>query len=279
MANGAWSNDQLNQILVYDPFTGTLILSVDDSGLYYLNVENGSYFKVTVSPFPVDNGAIAVLLQPGASSVPGVVYATPGYIIGGEFIDPDTPGLVAPELVLTSPMITGKKHAVVELFGQTNLSATDDTSIGFEAMYLVGNEGSEMGHGTLDEGGGYDSNSFTTTEIAADYSNQAYGFMSTARRYHMRWTGTMQCTSAGARIGLRIYHGPNQNNLTGATLIEDCGETTIAAANVAQPFHVETTFNGVTDPYILLGARRTSGTGTCFLTTTCRKDEDVVGAY
>lgn len=280
MANGAWSNDQLNQILVYDVDGTTVILRVDSDGLYYYNVANGSFFKVAISPFPVDHGAVAIFLNPGESSIPGVVYGASAFIIGGELELPGEPGTVAPELFLESPKITGKAAAQFILLGETNTSAgVDDSEIDLGAAFIFGLNSNEIGGGTLDEGGGYSSNNFTTTEIAADYSSASYGIMVTTRRYHMQWSGTVQSSAAGDRVGLRLYHGPNQTSLTGATQMVDFGQITIAAANIPQPFHVIWTFNGVTDPFILLGARRVTGSGTCFLTTTCRKDEDVVGAY
>lgn len=279
MANGAWSNDQLNAIFVYDSQTGTLILRIDSTGLYYYNVANGSFFKVAVSPFPVDGAAVAAFFQPGASSVPGVVYATPGYVIAGEFSP--SAGVVSPRLVLVSPGITGKADCEIDLIGQSNTSSTDNSTISFRSAYFTGTFGNEIGQGTVDAGteASYPSANFTGTEIAADYVSEGQGVFSTTRSYKMEWTGTVQSSVAGDRVGLRIYTGPNNNNLTGATQRFDYGQITIAAANTPQPFHVDAVFNGVPGKFGLLGARRVSGTGTCFLTINFRLCEDNVGAF
>lgn len=279
MANGAWSNDQLNEIFVYDSQTGTLILRIDSTGLYYYNVANGSFFKVAVSPFPLDGAAVAAYFQPGPSSVPGVVYDTPGYVIGGE--NSPSAGVVSPQIAVVSPRITGKTYSEVELIGQSNTSPTDDSTIIFRAAFLGGTFNNQIGQGTVDDGTvvSYTSANFTGTEIAADYVSERLGTFSTTRSYKMEWTGTVQSSTAGDRVGLRMYTGPNNNNLTGATQIFDYGQITIASANIPQPFHVDAVFNGVPGKFGLLGARRVSGTGTCFLTINFRLCEDNTGAF
>lgn len=279
MANGAWSNEQLNEIFVYDAQTGTLILRIDSTGLYYYNVANGSFFKVAISPNPDFDTAVAAYFQPGPSSVPGVVYTTPGYVIAGEYSP--SAGVVSPQLALVSPSSTGKADCEIDLVGQSNTSPTDNSTIVFHAAFLAGYFGNQIGQGTLDEGTevSYTSANFTGTEIAADYVSERIGDFSTTRSYKMEWTGTVQSSTAGDRVGLRMYTGPNNNNLTGATQIFDYGQITIAAANIPQPFHVDAVFNGVPGKFGLLGARRASGSGTCFLTINFRLCEDNVGAF
>ena len=282
MPSGAWSNDQQNTLFLYDASTGKLYLRIDSTGLYYMNLANGSYFQVQVSPFTIDAGAVEIVLQPGTSSVPGVVYDRSAAIIGGELISLNTAGKVWPELVMISPAMVGKGHSVIEMVGQSNTSATDDSSIQFGAAFVFGNSGNEMSQGSYDEGGGYTSANFTSTEIAADYINVSEGgLMVSSRRYEGRWHGTAQSTVAGDRIGLRIYSGPNTTSLTGATLLCDYGQVTVPAANVGAPFGVNWGYNGLVAPNtnLILGARRASGTGTCSVTINYRRAEDSIEAY
>jgi hypothetical protein len=277
MPNGAWSNDQLNEIFVYDAQTGTLILRIDSTGFYYYNVSNGSYFSVGVG---ITNDSVASFWMPGASSIPGVTYEHAGEIIATEIVS--VPGVTAlPILNIFSPTTTGKLKSQISLAGQSNTSAVDDSQIEFIAALIISRNLNEIGQGTVDDGTvvSYTSANFTGTEIAADYVSERLGVFSTTRCYKMQWTGTVQSSTAGDRVGLRMYTGPNNNNLTGATQIFDYGQITIAAANIPQPFHVDAVFNGVPGKFGLLGARRVSGSGTCFLTINFRLCEDNTGAF
>lgn len=275
MANGAWSNDQLNQIFVYDAATGTLILRVDSTGLYYYNVTNGSYFKVGVDTQDTSNN-VAIFVQPGNSAIPGVTWSAPGEIIGGEVINgAETSG----EIVLLSPQIGTKVRGQINILGQDSSSVTDDSEIDLLAADLFGNQFNVIGQGTVDDGANYTTNNFSsTTEVAADWAGETYGTMVTSRFYEGRWTGTVQSSTAGDRVGLRLYTGPSKTSLAGSTLLFDYGQITIAAANTPQPFFVDTEFGGVPGQFLLLGARRASGSGTCFLNIGMRKIIDLVPA-
>lgn len=280
MANGAWSNDQLNSIFIYDAQTGQLIMRVDENGIYYYNVANGSYFAVGTGIGSSLPNQVAALWYPGPSSLPGVTFEFPAEVVSAELV---SGGQSFPVMVLSSPNVTGKTWAQIDLAGTPSGTSGDASQIGFNAAFLFGKFENQIGQGTSDEGGGgtagYTSANFTTTEIAADYTDERYGTYSTTRRYYMQWSGTVQSSTAGDRIGLRMYTGPNKSNLTGATQIRDYGQITIAAANIPQPFHVAAPFNGIPGQFGLLGARRVSGSGTCFLTFNYRLCQDTIGSY
>lgn len=276
MGNGAWSNDQLNQIFVYDATTGTLILRIDSTGLYYYNVANQSFFKVTGAPNDSTN-TVSAQFGPGVSSVASVSYAVPGLIVGGENVF--SPTSVAGKMYLVSPRISHTNiGANINLISQSNLSAVDDSQIDLYAAFLFGKNGNQIGQGTVDSGANYATASYTGTEIVADYCSEAVGVMSTTRVYEGRWTGVLQSSVAGDKIGLRIYTNASKTSLTGAVQIIDYGSITIAAANTSQPFFVDTSIVGVPGKFLLLGARRISGTGTCQMLIGQRKLSDISGS-
>lgn len=270
-----WSNDQLNAIYVYNASTGALLLSVDQKGLYLANSADGSYFKVESRHSTIGvQDIIAVELQPPNSVIAGVTYSFAELVADENLL---SAGHAIPELVISSPYSTGKMAALINLQGQSNTSAADDSVILLSAAFLLGKNGSQIGQGTLDSGANYATASFTGTEIAADYCAEAVGVMVTTRVYEGRWTGTMQSSVSGDKIGLRLYTGPTKNSLVGATQLFDYGQTTIGAANTAQPFFVDTEFVGVPGKFFILGARRASGTGTCILNIGQRKLSDISG--
>ena len=275
--SGAWSNDQLNSIIVYSPTTGHVILQVDQTGLYFTNTDDGGYFKV-VTGNPDDNNGVSVELQPPDSAVAGVTYTSPGAIYGAETAT-GNPGEVQGITTILSPSLNGGQSSAIFLDSTTNLG--QPTEIQFLADGLFGPQINEIGQGNVDEGGtpSYTSNNFTGTEIAADYISEIYGTFSGSRRYEGRWSGTVQSSTSGDTVGLRLYTGPNKTSLTGATQISDYGRITCPSSNQPVPFFVSAGFNGIPGKFLLLGARRTSGSGTCFVTINYRRCEDTVAAY
>lgn len=284
MGNGAWSNDQLNSIFIYSAGTGRLILSVDDTGfLYNGTANNGSYVKLQTNldtPIP----STAVRLQPPNSADPDVVYKYPGDIFATEFVG--SGGRTHGELLLFSPQIGELFSSYLSLGSQSiegGAASQDDTSITLNAGFMYGPDNSDISQGMVD----FAAQSFTATiggtEVVFDWMGgpNSYGRMVASRLYTVRFVGTIRSTSAGDRVRCRIYSGPNNNNLTGATLLGDTGTTTIAVAGVDQPWSAEWSFTGAPGKYLLLATQRVSGAGTPSLTTNSRAVVDVfpINAY
>lgn len=158
--SGAWSNDQLNSLYIYDAITGNLILVVNSNGLGIYSASTGALlmvvtgngmvlnaparqfrmdtnaFKITAIP---DTGAYLqmttasgfgglVFLQPENSSVAGNLFVPASIFVDSDETATDS----RPYLKLVSPCIdsTPDLHtAQIVLHGQALLSASDDSYV------------------------------------------------------------------------------------------------------------------------------------------------------
>lgn len=283
---GAWSNDQLNELYIYDPVTGQLILSITNTGFYYvvgeatylidaqglkarLTADNGAY--ASLIPRTAYNGARLELrpgnYPPAATTWPYAGFASAGY-------DVVTGPNYAPFTVLSSPGLSDNSFvpAQLTLFGQ----ATGGVSRSLAYLYaeeFVGVYQQQIGLGNLivvPATASFSYNFTSTTDVVAYSLNAVYfgtGFK-TNRAYEGEFAGTLRSSTAGDRIGLRLYRGPTFGSLVGATLVADYGQVSAAVAAVDQPFgSIKANFNGVTtDGYFMLAVRRASGAGNCNVT-------------
>lgn len=284
MSGGAWSNDQLNELYIYDPVTGALILSITNAGFYYV-VGEATYLidaQGLKARLTADNGSYAALLprnayngtrldlQP-ADYPPGTAWAFPGYIDAG-YITRTGP-TYQPSLTIASPAALAADVAEVEVYGRTT-DGLIRPAVLFECERMIGRQGGDMGLGTLDawETSPTASLNFTSATDVIAFNSYAFFFGNVGfrdyRAYEVTFSGTVQSNAATNRIGLRIYRGPTFNSLVGATLVGDYGQITIANTSVPQPFSITAMFNGVaSDQYAYLAVRRTSGAGTCNIVT------------
>ena len=287
MSGGAWSNDQLNELYIYDAATGALIFQITADGLIYttgdkryslttagfyatLVPDNGS--AVAIIPKDTYDGVRVILDPPdkpsgGGWTEMGRVYARYTTLSGPDY---------QPWTAISSPGNSLAETAVIQLNGAST-SVTD--YISFFTSILLGLRGQEIPQGTVDTFVGTSSNTFASAkQVVIDYSNADFVGSGTvaSRLYEVSYTGTVASTAAGDRVGVRIYSN-STNTLAGApTLLADYGEIAIARASTPQPFRVDYNLHGATGPlYLILAMRRVAGAGTCTGITYQRKLADL----
>ena len=283
-----WSNDQLNEIKIYDPLTGDLILSIDSNGFIYqvgdkyysitndgikgrVEPDTGSY--IALLPVDILEGVRLELQAPPRDGV------TPWGQVGRVFADIDDlgGGEAVPWTAISSPAeTTSNETAQIQLYG-TASDGSLQPEIYFFASFLAGKFLQQMSQGICDTYLGTSSTNVTSEAIVDSLDGSWFGTgMESTRVYRADFAGTVSSTVAGNRIRLRIYRCPNFNSLVGATLIAECGEVTIATASVAEPFNVSSEHIGVSaDQYVVLTGQRTTGAGTCNVTTRLRTLTDI----
>lgn len=133
--SGAWSNDQLNSLFIYDT-SGNLILRIDQNGMFYeapqrLFVLGATGFSI--KPLPIDGSEAklttdsalggVLFLKPIDSSVAGVSLG-PSFLAAGR---DDAATSSRPFLEIFSPAANGLGQSYIILHGQDSGSATDDS--------------------------------------------------------------------------------------------------------------------------------------------------------
>lgn len=214
-------------------------------------------------PLPADGAYTQMGVINGSSLGGYIAFNSTNPTVNGNSLDP---GLVFgsndltfsptddhPFLLLKSPIITGKAAARINLFGQTNGSATDNTYVDVLANQFRVN-GNDMGYGCMvfDTTSGATAASSATTDTIVQTASTPN--LSPNRKYRVVFSGTVGGTVANDRIGFRVYRG--------ATLLADFGQVTLAAASVSQPYTFTYGLIGATGQDVTLQARRVAGTGT-----------------
>ncbi len=142
--SGAWSNDQLNALFIYDA-NGNLILTVTENGIQYIAParqfdlytggfrvsaipSDGSYTEVTTNPAL---GGV-YFLQPVNSAVVGATFF-PAFITVDETLLSATD--TQPLLKLASPTVNGQASAQLVINGESS-AGTDNSNIELNADQL-----------------------------------------------------------------------------------------------------------------------------------------------
>lgn len=285
-----WSNDQLNELYIYDPVTGELILRITNAGFYYvvgeaiyqidsdglkasLVADNGSYLSLV--PRDGYDGTRVVMQPPDHDGTP---WERPSFMAGTH--EEITPGDWRPWTFMASASDTDEfGSAQVAAYGKS--TGGEPSFIYLAADQILSENNQQMSLGCLDTYVGTSFFNFNNaTFVAEDWLSTTWfgSGMDAGRIYEIAFAGTVQSSAANDRIGLRIYHN-TAANLTGATLIQDCGQVRVDVANIAQPFRVDVQFDGIaTADYILLGVNRSAGAGNCNVTTFYRRLADLAPA-
>jgi hypothetical protein len=269
--SGAWSNDQLNSLFIYNPLTGDLLLSIDATGIYFTAPIAGAGLKIAATP---DTGGYAIiginlagggeiLLHPPNSAVAGVTYSSSGFVVASELVN--SPTNVQGYTTISSPVITGKSQCFLALVGGSNTSPPEDSYAAWSAMsQMVGPNNNQMGFGCVYRTNTTSSFNFTaTTDTITDVLVETNGVMSAARVYEAEFMGQVKSGTAGDQVGFRLYAANSATSLTGAVLLRDWGVVKIDTATVGQPVYLRELFAGVPGKFLILACRRTSGAGTC----------------
>lgn len=277
-----WSNDQLNEIFIYDPVSGALILSIDSTGFRY--TVGDKYYEITaqgiLGRLVPDTGQYVALLPVDATDgvrlelqAPPRDGVTPWEQVGRitTEIDEPSPGVVVPLALVSSPATSVAGQSQITLYGESGDGSVDSV-IYFYAEFMRGPFDQQLSFGMCDTYLGDSSTNVTAEAIVDSTWGLWFGSgMQSTRYYRADFSGVVSSTVAGNRIRLRVYRAPTSGTLAGATLIQECGEITVSAANIPQPFNVSATFQGVSaDQYIALTGQRTLGAGTCNVTTRTR---------
>ena len=283
-----WSNDQLNEIEIYDPLTQELILSVDENGFRYVVGSKEYVIDATsmlgrVLPDDGSYAAIVPLTAFGTTRFElspadhdGTPWALAGFVSCAQ--TEDSPGVWRPRTTVSSPAPVDDitTTAQISMYGED--TAGGESFLQMFADQLLGQKAAQISQGTLDSYTGTTFLNFTAATDAAVDALLATWFgtgMISTRIYEAAFSGTVTSSIVNDRIGLRLYKN-SANNLTGATQIADFGQIRVDVASVAQPFRVDAEFTGdASNPYIILAARRASGTGTCNVTTIYRRLADL----
>lgn len=158
--SGAWSNDQLNALYIYNANTGALIMQVTADGLQYITASRMFTFNTAglfIQPLPLDGsyldlttqanfGGLA-FLQPSDSLVAGAVF-TSAILYSSRQEALVAPTHTRPFLVLQSPAVNGLHTGQVICRGQDSASSTDDSYVELIGDQLYTN-GSAVGMGWI----------------------------------------------------------------------------------------------------------------------------------
>jgi len=135
--SGAWSNDQLNSLFIYD-INGNLILTVTETGIAYIVPGRRFDLDATgllIQPDPADGGHLllttdpslgaVILLKPKDSTVPGATFTARGAAFVGE----NTLSGSQPFLSLLSPAVNNLTRARIDLIGESSTGSVRQIEI------------------------------------------------------------------------------------------------------------------------------------------------------
>jgi hypothetical protein len=160
--SGAWSNDQLNSLFIYD-VNGNLILTVTETGIAYIAPSRRFDLDTTglkIQAEPADGGYVqlttdsslgaVIFLQIANSAVPGVTFTQTGAVWVDENVFPGNESI--PSLNLTSPAVNNLTRSSISLDGESSTSGTPSkVQISTDEVYSIAlqnyNNGRAIGSG------------------------------------------------------------------------------------------------------------------------------------
>ena len=157
--SGAWSNDQLNSLFIYDT-TGALILTVTENGITYIaparrfdmysgafqvaaEPSDGSYVQLTTNPAL---GGV-IFIQPVNSAVVGASFFPSTFFVDEQLLSPTNS---QPVVAFLSPTVNGQNAAQLVLRGESS-AGTDNREFEVDAEQWYAN-GTAIGTGWVNGG-------------------------------------------------------------------------------------------------------------------------------